>query len=194
MISFLLEHKIAVLIASEVIFFVFAGLALLLRYWFRLNKASLAALIIVILNELAVLLLGVMDYIQLGTISLFQILIIIFIIYALLFGRSDFKKFDRWIQKKVAQMKGEPLPDFGEEETKPLYGKEHAKEERKNFYKHLLIFAVAHGAFAILSTFIEFGEHHVFADISNVWVKILIIDFIWSFSYTIWPKKEKKDS
>lgn len=26
---------------------------------------------------------------------------------------------------------------------------------------------------------------------NSVWGIILIIDFIWSFSYTLWPKKEK---
>ncbi len=191
MISFLLENKVIFLMASEVIFLVFVSLALLFRYWFRLKKASLAAFIIVILNELAVLVIGVLDYIEVGTFSQFQMIIVIFIIYALIFGKSDFKKLDRWIQKKVARMKGEPIPDFGEEPARQLYGKEHAREERKGFYKHLLLFVVVHICFAILFAFVKLDDNNLLAGISNIWTKVLIIDFIWSFSYTIWPKKEK---
>lgn len=194
MISFILEHKVTFLIASEVIFWVFVSLALLLRYWFRMKKASLAAFIILILNELAVFLVGVLDYIAIGMISQFQILIIIFILYSIIFGRSDFKKLDRWIQKKVAQMKGEPIPDFGEKPKRQLYGKEHAKEERKGFYKHFLIFVVAHIGFALLLAFVKTDDNNLIGGISNIWTKILIIDFIWSFSHTIWPKKEKSNS
>ena len=194
MISFLLNHKIEVLIASEIIFFVFVGLALLLRYWFRLKKASIIAFIIVILNELAVFAIGVFDYIEVGTFSQFQMLIIIFIIYAILFGKSDFKKLDRWIQKKVAKLKGEPIPDFGEESKRKLYGKEHAKEERKGFYQHLIIFVIAQICFFLMLHFIPMENTDLIAGISNVWTKVLIIDFIWSFSYTIWPKKEKSHS
>lgn len=194
MISFLLEHKVTFLIASEVIFWVFVSLALLLRYWFRLKKASLAAFIILILNELAVFLIGVLDYIEIGTISQFQILIIIFILYSLIFGKSDFKKLDRWIQKKVARMKGEPIPDFGEAPKRALYGKEHAKEERKGFYRHFIIFVAAQICFAIILKFVPMTSTNLIAGISNIWTKVLIIDFIWSFSYTIWPKKKKASS
>lgn len=208
MITFLLEHKIAFLIISEVIFWVFVVLALLFRYWFRMKKASLVAFIILILEEIAVLFLGVLDYIHMGTFSSFQVIIVIFIIYGLIFGKSDLKKLDRWIKKKVAHLKGETLSIVDEDTRGDIYGEEHAKQERQNFYGHFLTFVMAHIIFAILFGFvpdslfsiplphgiegiIKTSNHEPIASISNVWTKILIIDFIWSFSYTIFPKKEK---
>lgn len=208
MITFLFDHKLAFLIVSEVIFWVFVVLALLFRYWFRMKKASLVAFIILILEELAVLFFGVLDYIQVGTFSSFQVIIIIFIIYGLIFGKSDFKKLDKWIKKKVAHIKGETLPVEVEDTRGALHGKEHAKQERRNFYGHFLTFIMAHIIFAILFGFvpesffnmplpqeiegiIKTSNHNPISSISNIWTKILIIDFIWSFSYTVFPKKEK---
>lgn len=215
MIPFVVEHKVAFLIGSEVIFWVFVSLALILRYWFRLKKASFVAFIILILNEVMVFLIGVFDYLDTGTFSSFQILIVAFILYALIFGKKDFKKLDHWIQKKVARFKGEEsIPVFDDDPKQNLYGKEHAKLQRRNFYIHFLIFVAAHIVFALLFGFIpdsilnvpipewlanlnigstRTNEFNVIAGISSIWTKILLIDFIWSFSYTIWPKKEKPD-
>lgn len=191
MVSFLLEHKLTILIATEIMFWILASLALLLRYWFRMKKASFAVFIILIISQLAVLCIGILDYMIGGTLSQFHIVIIILLLYGLIFGKSDFQNLDRWIQRKVAQMKGEPIPDFSEAPQKHLYGKEHAKAERKRFYKHLLIFVIAHICFAIIGAVVNPNLAKPIADISNIWFKILIIDFLWSFSYTIFPKKEK---
>ncbi|TKC14916.1 hypothetical protein [Robertmurraya kyonggiensis] len=208
MITFFLEHKIAFLIVSEVIFWVFVVLALLFRYWFRMKKASFLAFIILILEELAVFFFGVLDYIYVGTFSSFQVIIVIFILYGIIFGKSDFKKLDRWIKKKVAHIKGETLPIDEEDIRGDAYGKEHAKQERRNFYGHFLTFIMLHIIFAILFGYVpesffniplpqgiegisKTSNHNPIASISNIWTKILIVDFIWSFSYTIFPKKEK---
>ncbi|WP_376845772.1 hypothetical protein [Camelliibacillus cellulosilyticus] len=214
MMAFIIEHKVAILIASEVIFWLFVGLALILRYWFQLKKASLIAFIIVIINEIAVFLIGVFDYLDTGAFSSFQILIIVFVLYSLIFGKKDFQKLDHWIQKKVARLKGESLPVFEDDPKQNLFGKAHAKMERKHFYQHLIFFIAAHLACAIIFGFVpssvlsfsmpewvkaldlgivKTDNINIFSGISSLWAKILLIDFIWSFSYTIWPKKEKAD-
>src|SRR5690625_2761999 len=50
--------------------------------------------------------LGWVLYKQTGVLSTFQLVIIGFVLYAMTFGISDFKKFDRWMRKKISSWRG----------------------------------------------------------------------------------------
>src|SRR5699024_7336299 len=78
---------------------------------YMLGKKSLSHLFIggFLLFLVCEALLSLMIYRETGEFGTFQIVIIIFIIYACTFGISDFKRLDRWMRKKVGEWKKEEL-------------------------------------------------------------------------------------
>ncbi|MFC7372480.1 hypothetical protein ACFQPF_12445 [Fictibacillus iocasae] len=207
--DFILTYKWQFLIAAEILFWLFLVSFLVLRYWFKLHKISALFFILFIVNDLWIATMAFFDYQKTGQFSAYQFVIIIFILYAFTYGKSDFKKLDRFIQVKVAQLKGEPVPEF---QTAPkLYGRELAKQERKHFAIHLAIFCIAHLAFFFLfGLHDQLSEHLSLQEIYNskeglypfnntainnlsrIWGIILLVDAIISLSYTVFPKEEKK--
>ncbi|WP_166703453.1 DMT family transporter [Bacillus albus] len=98
-----------------------------------------------------------------------------------------------------------------------LYGKEHARLERRYFYKHTGIFILAQLLFIfviglvpaqelpsgsyilhmkewILNKQIGFYQNETVNTILNVWASILMIHFIWAMSYILFPKKKRSSS
>ncbi|MEK5080086.1 hypothetical protein MKX73_14245 [Solibacillus sp. FSL W7-1436] len=208
--DFILDYKWFFLITAEVVFWVCAIAFLLLRYWFQLNKLSLLVFIIFILNDLWIALLAYFDYQRTGEFSIYQIIIVIVIVYAMTFGKSDFKKLDAFIKRWVANKRGEPI-DKSLQPVK-LYGKAYAIQEWKQFALHFVVFIIVHIGFAIgvgfsdslqqipLSDFFgmwfddESGnfpfDNEGINKFSQVWLIILAIDFVITLSYTLFPKKK----
>ncbi|MBN3554494.1 hypothetical protein JYA63_09470 [Fictibacillus nanhaiensis] len=210
--DFVLEHKWVFLILAETVFWVSTLSFLVVRYWFNLKKLSIAFFILFLLNDLWIAAMGYFDYLKTGKFSTYQIIILVVIAYAFLYGKSDFQKIDRFIQRKVAKTRGLPEPDLPA--SKPMYGMQHAKQERKNLYKHILLFITAQCVFLLLfglsdavssiqiDTLLKdwydttdtdlFYKNDVANNVTRIWALILAIDIIVSLSYTIAPKKEKK--
>ncbi|ADY24355.1 hypothetical protein P4U05_12275 [Bacillus paranthracis] len=208
--NFILENKWTFLIMAEAIFWISIICFLLLRYWFEFKKLSIAFFILFIVNDLWIATMGFFDYLNTGKFSNYQLIIVIIIVYALTYGKTDFRKLDAFIQKKVAKWKGNPIPELPN--VKKLSGKEHAKMERKHFSIHLLIYIVAHvvlvsifglsdqltdihSIWNTLVTWFEEKQPHfpsnniAFNNLSRVWSLILAIDAVISLSYTFFPKK-----
>lgn len=95
-------------------------------------------------------------------------------------------------ERKAAEKSGNVTPDL-----------EHAKAEREGWYGHLLIFAIAWGALQLLLRvtplepvdLLFFGSDPERAadrlqGVRRVWLMILVADFFWSFSYSIWPRSK----
>lgn len=214
LVDFILDNKWLFLILAEIIFWVSTLSFLIVRYWFNLNKLSVAFFILFILNDLWIATMGYFDYLKTGKFSAYQIIILIVIAYAFLYGKSDFQKLDGFIQRKAAKWRGLPEPEFTA--SKPLYGMAHAKQERRNLYKHFLVFFAVQGLFLLmfglsdavsniqLNTLFEewyektntdlFYQNDTANNITRIWALILAIDIVISLSYTVAPKKEKKTS
>jgi hypothetical protein len=73
----------------------------------------------------------------------------------------------------------------------PKYGEAHAKAERAGWFRHALMFAISCTLMALLALFSgSIGETiNAFKGVAKFWGIILIIDFIISFSYTVFPRK-----
>ncbi|MBM7666996.1 hypothetical protein JOC25_003523 [Solibacillus kalamii] len=208
--DFILDYKWFFLITAEVVFWVCAIAFLLLRYWFKLKKLSLFVFVIFILNDLWIALLAYLDYQRTGEFSIYQIIIVIIIVYAMTFGKSDFKKLDAFIKRWVAKKRGEPI----DESLQPvkLYGKAYALHEWKQFAGHFVVFIIVHIGFAIAVGFSDSLQQMALNDFfgmwfdddnsnfpfkneginkfSQVWLLILAIDFVITLSYTLFPKKK----
>lgn len=104
--DYILEYKWLFLIMGEVVFTLCAAAFLLLRYWYQLEKLSIIVFLIFIVNDLWIAFLAVMDYQRTGAISWYQIIAALFILYALTLGKSDMKKLDCVIKRKVAEKRG----------------------------------------------------------------------------------------
>ncbi|MER1956958.1 MAG: hypothetical protein ABS942_06245 [Solibacillus sp.] len=104
--DFILEYKWLFLIMGEVVFTLCAAAFLLLRYWYQLEKLSIIVFIIFLVNDLWIAFLAVMDYQRTGEFSWYQIIAVVFILYALTLGKSDMKKLDEVIKRKVAEKRG----------------------------------------------------------------------------------------
>ncbi|WP_416829226.1 hypothetical protein [Ectobacillus polymachus] len=209
--DFILENKWLFLIAAEVVFWVSVSTFLLLRYWFGLKKLSITFFVLFIVNDMWIATMGFFDYLKTNIFSNYQIVIIVFLVYALTYGKNDFRKLDAFMQRQVAAWKGQPIPKV--EGVKKLYGKEHARHERKQFFIHFLVYVIAHIIFLVMFGFsdqitsfrdIENVLSHWFEEkqtnfpsnnptinnISRVWSLILAIDAVISLSYTFFPKSE----
>lgn len=104
--DYILEYKWLFLIMGEVVFTLCAAAFLLLRYWYQLEKLSIIVFLIFIVNDLWIAFLAVMDYQRTGAISWYQIIAALFILYAITLGKSDMKKLDGVIKRKVAEKRG----------------------------------------------------------------------------------------
>ena len=120
------------LIGAEIVFWLSAIGFFLLRYGFRLKKASFIMGIVLLINEVFILILGVVDYYQTGKFSNFQIITVIILLYAVFYGKKDLKKLDIFAQKLVAKWRNEPAPII--EEQVELTGMAYAKQEIKIGY------------------------------------------------------------
>ena len=207
--DFILDHKWFFFIAAEVLFWLCALSFIVCRYLFKLDKLSVFIFAIFIVNDLWIALLAFLDYQRTGEIATFQIIIVIFIIYALTFGKSDFKKLDLRIKRWIALKRGEPMDDINI--PKPLTGIAYAIQEWKGFGQHFMLFVAAHFIFFFMyglaptlqETPIQqwFGlwfdkdlntapfQHETINSISKIWLLICLIDFAITLSYTIFPKK-----
>ncbi|MBO1002809.1 hypothetical protein [Pseudogracilibacillus auburnensis] len=212
--EFLLKFQWEIFIIIEVLSVVSLLFFGIVRY--LMNKKKLSFLFIGTFLMLLVLeaLLAVVLYQETGEISTFQIVITIFVLYACTFGIADFKKLDRWMRKKIGGWRGEELltdKDYQiiEQNKNPKYL---ARKYRWTSTAHLIVFVIVQFIFWKLGTanmeelvgyardlsWMEAGTYEnspypneTLYAIGMLWGIIFVVDFIWSWSYTIFPSKGK---
>ncbi|MGI2732998.1 hypothetical protein [Bacillus cytotoxicus] len=198
--SILTEYRWYFLIGAEIVFWISAVGFFILRYGFRLRKASFIVGIVLLLNELFILALGVLDYYQTGKFSNFQLITMIILIYALLYGKKDLRKLDIWVQKRIAKWRNEPVPYI--EEPSELTGWAYTKQELGQWVLHFILFITVHIIFFFVYGLVPLEEWKNWLDdgivlnksasrFSQVWGVVFFIDTVITFSYVIFPKKEK---
>lgn len=181
------------------------------RYFLEKPRFSIMFILLFLFLMIIEGLLGLYVYLQTGEISTFQIIIIIFIIYACTFGILDFIKLDRWMRKKIGKLRGVELlteKDYKiiEKNNNPKYI---AKKYRVSSYIHLVLFMTVQAILWVIGTeslaeikmylsdfsWIENGNAEespypndaAFA-IGLIWGIVFIVDFINSWYYTLFPK------
>lgn len=208
MIEFILQYKWVFLILGEVIFWVSLLGFFIVRYAFGLEKLSKYFIFLWLASDAWLLVLGIMDYRDTGTFDTFQVIIVLFLLYALTFGRNDMRKLDQWMKRNIRKWKGEPPVE--EEKEKKLYGLDYAVKQGKEFALHALMYTAVLVVLSFFSDFRspnellklnDFGdilgyliEKGWFTDptigkITGIWTLILIIDAVITVTYFIFPKK-----
>ena len=182
------------------------------RYFF--SKPRLSSIFIFSFLSLLVLevLLGFYVYSQTGEFSTFLLVITIFVVYACTFGIVDFIRLDRWMRKKIGGLRGVELLSQKDYETmernsNPKYI---AKKYRLSSLIHLVIFVIAQTIFWSMGTdsiaemkfyltdfsWVDEGTaegspypNDTLHAIGVIWGIVFIVDFIYSWSYTLFPSK-----
>lgn len=211
--QFLLDYQWEIFILLEVLSLVSILLFGIVRYLLSKKKSSVLFLFLFLVLLLMEAALVVVLYRETGEISTFQIVITIFVIYACTFGIGDFKKLDRYMRLKIGNWRG---IDLLTEEDKLLMRKQKdpryiAQKYRYSSMIHFVIFVCAQAIFwyiglgsieKVISYLTDLSwigtsnventpyPNEVLYGISQVWGLVFIIDFIYSWSYTIFPSKQ----
>ncbi len=91
----------ALLIGTEVIFWLGLIAFFALRYGLRRPDLSRLVAIFVIGEHIALFVFGVVDFIRTRTWDLYQSIILGILVYALIWGRKDLKKLDGWVTRRA---------------------------------------------------------------------------------------------
>ncbi|SFS53779.1 hypothetical protein [Marininema halotolerans] len=190
------EYRWFLLIGMEVTFWLSLMGFFITRYWFQLKKISRVSFAIFIGNEVAIFTLGVLDYINTGKVTNYQVIILILLIYALTSGKKDFRKLDAFIERKIKQWRGEKTEALTSITPPEEIGKpdmDYAKREVKTWLKHVILFLIAQIIFLFLTYLqaIPSQANQVISGILDVWTVILVIDTVISLSYLVFPRKKK---
>ncbi|MRH43690.1 hypothetical protein GH741_13515 [Aquibacillus halophilus] len=183
MIEFIFEYRWLILIGSEVIFWCTFIIFLVLRYLYD-SKAQNLFLALSILNQFLNIPLAALDYYNIQRISFFQISVLFIYIYAITRGRKDMYKLDLFILRKVAKIKNNSGRGINCRPLENASGLIHAKIERQKFYIHLLLYLLTHVFF--------FFSNPQYSIISMFWSVFLLIDALWSFSFTFFRYDKNK--
>ena len=212
--QFLVANQWTIFIVLEVLSIVSLLLFGFLRYVLIRRRLSVLAIVAFLVLLISEALLGVLIYQETKEIATFQIIIGIFVIYACTFGIFDFFKLDRWMRQKVGKWRRVELltkKDYAvlQRQKDPKYV---AKKYRYTSVIHLALFIVGQATLWMYGTesfeamlgfmtdlsWIEAGTaaespypNEVTYSIGMIWALVFIIDFIYSWSYTIFPKKRK---
>lgn len=213
--QFLVNYQWEIFITIEILSLVSLLLFGFLRYGLNKRKLSVTAIVAFLAFLIIEALLGILIYQETKEISSFQIIVGIFVIYACTFGVFDFIKLDRWMRKKVGKRRRIELltaKDYAilKRQKDP---KHVAKKYRLTSIIHLFVFIIGQSILWMYGTesfdeilsfltdfsWIESGTaeaspyaNEVTYSIGMIWGIVFIVDFIYSWSYTIFPGKSKK--
>ena len=170
------------IIACEIAFWIFVLAGLLARYAFNRKKLGAILLFCTPIVDLFLLVATVIDLQHGGVANMFHGLAAVYIGVSVGFG----KRMIKWADEQFVYRfkKGEkPV-------KKKLYGKEHAQIERAGWYRHLLSWFVGSTLLAMIIFWIhDFSQTAKLFQTFLMWTIVLVIDFLISFSYTVFPKK-----
>lgn len=177
----------AFIICCEIGFWLFVLIGLLCRYIFRLKKLGAIFLIATPLIDLALVIATIYDLRGGATATFAHSLAAIYIGVSIAWGHRMIK----WADERFAhRFAGGPAPA-----RKPKYGKDHARYERNGWLHHLLAWVI--GAAILYGMILMVGDAvrtEVLFNTLRLWSIILVIDFVISFSYSLWPRAKKAES
>ncbi|MED3646332.1 hypothetical protein P4475_05780 [Halalkalibacterium halodurans] len=212
MSTIFLDYQVEIFITMEVLTVICLLLFGVTRYYFNIRKASLLFILLFIGITALEAALAWWLYNKTGEISTLQIIITVFVLYAITFGIGDFKKLDRWMRKKIGGWKGIDLLTEKDRQLislqkDPAYV---ARSYRRSSYIHIALFVTAQMIFISMGTdslseslayvkdwsWIEHGTYEqspypneTIYSIAMLWGIIFVVDTIYSWSYTVFPKK-----
>ncbi|MFX3619297.1 MAG: 2TM domain-containing protein [Sporolactobacillus sp.] len=173
------------MVADETGFWFFILLGLVIRYILKKERLSLFFFACTPVLDLILLMVTFVDLRNGGTASFAHVLATVYLGVSVAFGSQIIKWADGQF---VYHFAGGAKPG-----KKKKFGKERAEQERQGWYRHLFAWVIGSGLMLMMHYFA--GHPHnteMFLWRSLQWLFILAVDFIYSFSYTLFPKKEHR--
>jgi len=171
------------IVICEIGFWVVILLGLFSRYVLKKNKLGLFFLALTPVIDLLLFIITSLDLYRGATATTAHAIAAIYIGVSIGFGKSMIRWADERFRYYVIKDRPKPLK---------LYGMEHAVHYLKGWGKHVLSYLI--GA-ALLVGVIYFvndpSRTEAMVQILKVWTIVLGIDFLFTISYFIWPKRKK---
>lgn len=170
------------IVAAEISFWALLLAGLVARYVFRRRRLGLVLLAMTPLVDVVLLTATFVDLRGGATATAWHALAAIYLGVSVAFGH----RMIRWADQRFAhRFAGGPAPT-----GPPRAGAAHARHERQGWYLHVLAFVI--GATLLAGGVLLVGDADRTAVLSSRiqwWAVVLAIDFVWSFSYTLWPRR-----
>jgi hypothetical protein len=170
------------IITCEVGFWILVLCGLIARYIFRKRRIGGLLLLLTPVVDLLLLITTVIDLHNGVVATPLHGLAAIYIGVSLTFGH----KMISWADERFSHcFANGPMPI-----KQPKKGREHALYERKSWYTHLLAWSIGSLLLYGMVLFVKDNSKtdSLFQTI-QMWGIILFIDFLYSFSFTLWPRK-----
>lgn len=207
----IVDNQFSLFIGAEVLSFLCILLFFIIRYAFQRIKLSMLFLYLFIISLMFEMIVAGVVYKQTGDYSTLQIIVFIFVFYAGSFGIYHFKKLDIYIKQKMEKWTGISyltridMKRIALEKNPNLF----AKKTRTVWYLHFIFFLAIHSIIWLFSSvegvsFTEFFtelswlanrdvgnspiKEEILITISSIWIIVLKIDTVISWSYTFFPK------
>lgn len=172
------------ILGCEIGFWIFVVVGLFTRYVLKHKKLGTFFLLCTPVIDLALIITTIIDIRNGAQANFLHGLAAIYIGMTIVYGHGMIQ----WMDKRFAYRFAN-----GSKPMKPVkFGVEHAKREREGWLKHLLAFLIGNGILFGMVLYIGNDEQtKALSSITNIWTTVLFFDFLVSFSYTLWPKKER---
>jgi hypothetical protein len=170
-----------VILAAEIAFWALLLAGLAVRYVLRRPRLGLVLLAMSPLVDVLLLIATVVDLRGGATATTWHSLAAVYIGVSLAFGH----RMIAWADQRFAwRFAGGPAPV-----APPRVGAAHARHERHGWYRHLLAYGIGVSLLAGGTLLVgDASRTEAFTARILQWTVILAVDFIWSFSYTLWPR------
>lgn len=171
------------IVTCEIMFWVVIVLGLVTRYILNLKKVGLALLALTPVIDLILLITTSVDLYKGATATTAHAIAAVYIGVSIANGKNMIQWADERFQYYVTKQGPKPIKRFG---------MEHAKHYFKGWGRHFLSYLIGSGLLAGTIFLIQDPSRtEAFSEVLKIWTVVLCVDFVFSISYFIWPRKEK---
>jgi hypothetical protein len=171
--------------ASEIAFWIVIAAGLFFRYVLRRNRTGLVLLMLTPVIDLILLLLTAVDLSRGATATWAHGLAAVYIGVSVAFGKTMIAWADDKFRRHVLK---QPLPKI------ERYGRDHAIHYAKGFLRHVLAFLIGGSLAGLIVWWVgDWSRTAGMVGIMGRWGIVLLIDFLITCSFFIWPKKPGKE-
>ncbi|MEG7333993.1 hypothetical protein [Bacillus sp. 0102A] len=171
------------IVFCEIAFWVVIVLGLAARYLFKQHRLGLLFLALTPVIDLILLAATGVDLYRGATATAAHGIAAVYIGISIAFGKQMIQWADERFQYYVAKQGSKPLK---------RYGMDHAKHYAKGWIRHVLAYLIGAGLLGGMIYFInDTARTEALSGILKIWTVVISIDFLFTASYFIWPKKEK---